>query len=39
MENEGNALRTLNNLKNRKIMRCDYAFNTLMNKEDPNDDE
>jgi hypothetical protein len=38
MENEGNAMRTLNNLKNRRIAKCDYAFASMV-QEDQNHDE
>lgn len=34
MENEGNAMRTLNTLKNKKIRKCDYAFSSMVQDED-----
>lgn len=34
MENEGNAMRTLNTLKNKKIRKCDYAFTSMVQDED-----
>jgi hypothetical protein len=34
MENEGNAMRTLNYLKNRSLMKLDYAFGQMIKEEE-----
>jgi hypothetical protein len=38
MENEGNAMRTLNYLKNRSLMKLDYAFGQMIKEEDQDEE-